>query len=245
MSRRKKETSSEGLTGNEWMNTYADTITLVLTFFILLYSFSSVDAGKFKQVASALQSVLQGKSGETIFDYNMENGNVPMVGDSEAMANTTGGIQEEIYDKVKEIIEKNNLQATVEIRKDTKGVNIELRDNVLFDSGKADVKDGCKPILDKIGTIIASVPYNIEIEGHTDNIPISNFKYENNWELSTSRAVNVVRYFIEAKGLQPVRFTAAGYGEYKPLVANDTDEHRAHNRRVNIIILAKEKEAGK
>lgn len=242
MSRRKKETSSEGLTGNEWINTYADTITLVLTFFILLYSFSSVDANKFKGIANALQSVLQGNSGDAIFDYNMSNGNVPMVGDSEPMPNSSGGVQEDLYNKLKEIIEKNNLQATVEIKKDTKGVNIELRDNVLFDSGKADIKDGSKPILDKISAIISSVPYNIEIEGHTDNIPISNFKYESNWELSTSRAVNVVKYFIETKGLNPIRFTAAGYGEYKPLAPNDTDEHRAHNRRVNIIILAKEKE---
>lgn len=237
MSRRKKNSGS-GLSGNEWLQTYSDTITLLLTFFILLYSFSSVNATKLKQIAVAMQSVLQGTSGDTIFDNSMGNGNVPLVGENEGTE-----VQQDLYDKVKEVITKNNLQSKVEIKKDPKGVNIELRDNVLFDSGQADIKESSKGILSKLAGIIAGVPYNITVEGHTDNVPISNYRYESNWELSTDRAVNVVKYFIEEKKLNPIRFTAAGYGEYKPLVPNNSDKNRAHNRRVNILIVANEKEA--
>lgn len=238
MSRRKKSSGS-GLSGNEWLQTYSDTITLLLTFFILLYSFSSVNATKLKQIAVAMQSVLQGTSGDSIFDNSMGNGNVPLVGENEGTE-----VQQDLYDQVKKIITKNKLESKVEIKKDPKGVNIELRDNVLFESGHADIKESSKWILDKLAGIISGVPYNITVEGHTDNVPINNYRYQSNWELSTDRAVNVVKYFIEEKKLAPARFTAAGYGEYKPLVPNNSDKNRAHNRRVNILIVANEKETG-
>lgn len=236
MSRRKKDSGS-GLSGNEWLQTYSDTVTLLLTFFILLYSFSSVNSTKLKQISVAMQSVLQGTSGDSIFDNSMGNGNVPLVGDNEGT-----DVKQDLYDQVKKIITKNKLESKVQIKKDPKGVNIELRDNVLFESAQADIKESSKGILDKLAGIIAGVPYNIVVEGHTDNVPINNYRYQSNWELSTDRAVNVVKYFIEEKKLTPARFTAAGYGEYKPLVPNNSDKNRAHNRRVNILIVANEKE---
>lgn len=236
MSRRKKSSGS-GLSGNEWLQTYSDTVTLLLTFFILLYSFSSVNSTKLKQISVAMQSVLQGTSGDSIFDNSMGNGNVPLVGDNEGT-----DVKQDLYDQVKKIITKNKLESKVQIKKDPKGVNIELRDNVLFESAQADIKESSKGILDKLAGIIAGVPYNIVVEGHTDNVPINNYRYQSNWELSTDRAVNVVKYFIEEKKLTPARFTAAGYGEYKPLVPNNSDKNRAHNRRVNILIVANEKE---
>lgn len=243
---RKKKDSGDGLRGDEWIATFSDTMTLLLTFFILLYSFSSVDAKKFSQISSALNSVLTGQSGQTIFESNMSNGNVPLVGEDPEMINSQVGTpKEELYEKVKNFVQKNSLTDIVEVNEDPRGVVLRLRDNVLFESGKADIKEPSKAILDKINSLISTFPNAIIVEGHTDNVPISTYKYESNWELSTSRAVNVLRYFVVFKGQNPERFTAAGYGEYKPVAPNNSDENKAKNRRVNILILQGEKEKGK
>ena len=240
---RKKKNNGGGPSGEEWLQTYSDTVTLLLTFFVLLYSFSSVDAQKFKQVASAFQSVLTGQSGDTVFDFNMENGNVPIMGDTSKLAPETGGKDNELYDKVNEAIKKSDFKGAVKLKNDSRGVLIELKESILFELGQADIKHQSLPILEKLNTIILKLPNNILVEGHTDNLPIKNYKYDSNWELSTARAVNVLRYFVETKKQNPQRFTAAGYGQFKPICANDTDEHRAKNRRVNIVIVSMEREA--
>lgn len=241
MSRRKKKNQSEGLRGDEWMATFSDTVTLLLTFFILLYSFSSVDAQKFKQIASAFQSVLSGQGSNQMFDMDLKEGSAPVTGETPKPEPANGNDAGDIYSKVKEFIEKNNLQASVEIKEDSRGVIIQLRDNILFESGKADIKDDSKPILEKINSLIAAFPNNIIVEGHTDNVPINNERYATNWELSTARATAVLRYFVETKGQAPTKFTAAGYGEYKPVAPNDSDANKSMNRRVNILIVANEK----
>lgn len=148
-----------------------------------------------------------------------------------------------MYDKVKEYLEKNKLTADIaDVTSDKRGVIIELRDNILFDTGKATLKPESKEVLNKINALISTLPNNIVVEGHTDNIPISNSKYPSNWELSTMRATTVVRYFTEVGGEDPSKISAAGYGEYKPVVENTTDENRAKNRRVNILIVANNEE---
>lgn len=230
----------EELTGDEWIATYSDTITLLLTFFILLYSFSTVDQQKLKQVSTALQGVLSGSGAVGVLDFNTNNGSVPIVGESLNKYDTFQK-EEGMYNKVKEFVDENNLSSIVEIQDDERGVIIQLRDNILFESARADIIEESKIILDKINTLMDSFPNDIMIEGHTDNLAINTFKYATNWELSTARAVNVVRYFVETKGQRPSRFSAAGYGEYKPIVPNDVD-NRAKNRRVNILIVPTEKE---
>lgn len=241
MARRKKNSGDSGGGGNEWMATYADTVTLLLTFFVLLYSFSSVDAEKFQQIASAFQSVLSGNSGQTIFDFNMKNGDVPLVGETIETGLAKGGRENELYDKVRDYVQKNDLKESVTIKNDSKGVILELKDSILFETASADIKEDSKPILEKLNKLIINFPNSIIVEGHTDNVPIKNYKYDSNWELSTARAVNVLRYFVEVKKQDPDKFTAAGYGEYKPIFPNDTEEHRAKNRRVNIVIVSLER----
>jgi chemotaxis protein MotB len=246
--RRKKVEEDEGLAGNEWLATFSDTMTLLLTFFILLYSFSTVDAGKFKQIAAALQSVLTGQAGSSIIDYDLETGDVPIVGESPDNSDIPldkGKENEMMYEQVKEFVEKNKLEAVVRIKEDSRGVIIELRDSVLFDSGRANIREDSKPILEKISSLLSTLPNEINVEGHTDNVPMKNYKFESNWELSTARAGSVLRYFVEKKGIKPNRFMASGYGEFRPLVPNDSEENRAMNRRVSILIVAKEKESSK
>jgi chemotaxis protein MotB len=240
---RKKSGGSGGPSGGEWLATYADTMTLLLTFFILLYSFSSVDANKLKQISAALNSILTGQAGNSIFDYNMKYGDVPLVGemsDETQIPIDKGTGDPTMYETVLEFIEKNKLETIVQITEDSRGIIIQLRDNILFESGRADIKENSKIILEKISTLISSFPNEIIIEGHTDNIPISNYKFASNWELSSARAISVLKYFVEIKKVDPFRVSAHGYGEYRPVTKNDTPEHRAANRRVNILIVTKE-----
>lgn len=241
MSRRKKIQPSEG-GGEEWLATYADTITLILTFFVLLYSFSSIDAVKFQRISSSLQSVLSGKSADSILEFNM-SGEVPIVGAPIDMGpKQTGSTEsEEMYKKIKGFIDSNNLKDTVQIKTDSRGVIMELKDNILFDIGKAEIKEPSKAILDKINSLIATLPNEVIVEGHTDNVPIHTEKYPSNWELSTQRAVNVLKYFVQVKGQNPQRFQAAGYGEYRPIAPNDNYVNQSKNRRVNILITAGER----
>lgn len=238
MSRRKKKIQGEEKEHNEWLQTYADTITLILTFFVLLYSYSSIDTIKFQKMSMSLQSILSGKSSSSILELN-SSGEVPIVGSPvEAEKNQSQSSKREaIYKKVKGFIDSNKLKDTIDVKKDSRGIIMELKDNILFDVGKADIKETSKPILDKINLLIKTFPNDIIVEGHTDNVPIHTDKYPSNWELSTQRAVNVLKYFVQIKGQNPKRFQAAGYGEYRPIAPNNNYVNRTQNRRVNILIV--------
>lgn len=228
MARKKKK--PDDINTNAWMDTYADTITLLLTFFILLYSFSSTDNEKLKLIAAALKGEITGvpmKLEDTpdISDEDIEQG----IGEKSPY--------EILVEQVQDIIDKTGLTDSVKIREEDAGVVLQLSESILFDLGKADLKPESTQILDIISGLIPSISNEIMIQGHTDNVPISSARYESNWELSTARAVSVVKYFIESKGLDPTRFSATGYGEYQPLVDNTTPENRAINRRVDILIV--------
>ncbi|WP_194190912.1 OmpA family protein [Clostridium chrysemydis] len=241
MARKKKKPESEGLKGDEWLGTYSDMVTLLLTFFILLYSMSSVDSEKLKQLSKAFNQVMVGTKGDSILQYDLYDGEVPLVGgesDNKDISDTA----QSMYKGVKEFVKDNNLSDTVDITEDERGVILQLKDSILFQTGESKLKPESKDILNKINTLLKSVPNSIVVEGHTDNVPIHNSEYDSNWDLSTARAVTVVRYFIEEKGENPSRFSASGYGEYKPLVANNSDDNRSKNRRVNILIVANNKE---
>lgn len=241
---RKKKDDSGGLTGNEWLATYSDCVTLLLTFFVLLYSMSSVDAAKVKEISQAF-SVMSGQSGDTFLQYDMYEGSQPIIGGESAIENTVEGNyngNQTMYKDVKGFLDENGLSSTVNIAEDERGVILQVKDNILFESGQATLIANSQEVLDKISALISTLPNSIIIEGHTDNVPISNSKYETNWELSTERAVTVVRYFIEKNNQDPSRFSAAGYSEFRPDVENNSDENRAKNRRVNILIVANNKE---
>ncbi|NME82762.1 flagellar motor protein MotB [Clostridium sp. SM-530-WT-3G] len=238
MARKKKEEGG-GPTGSEWLGTYSDMVTLLMTLFVLLYSMSSVDEAKVQAISQAF-SVLSGKAADSILQYDMYQGSQPIIGGESKVDN---GIDqgesaeaEAMYQNIKKFIEENNLDNVIDLAENDTGVVLQLKDNILFESGQADLKANSNEILDKINTIISNIPNSIDIEGHTDNVPIHNDKYRDNWDLSSMRATNVLRYFTEVKNQDPKRFRAAGYGEYKPKVDNSTEENRAQNRRVNILI---------
>lgn len=241
----KKKKQLDEPTGNEWMGTYSDMVTLLMTLFVLLYSMSSVDAAKVQAISNAF-SVLSGKAADSILEYDKYEGTEPIIGGESKVENTieeSENIENRtMYESVKEFVQENRLDSTIEIAQNEKGVVLQLKDSILFQSGQAELKTESSEILDKINTLISIMPNSVIIEGHTDNIPISNSKFKDNWDLSSIRATNVLRYFTEIKQQDPTKFRAAGYGEYKPKVENNSDENRAQNRRVNIIIESNNEE---
>ncbi len=226
MARRKKK--GDDINTNGWMDTYADTITLLLTFFILLYSISAVDSEKLQELSEALQFSLTGKQSvkqlESLDDIKV---------DIEKESNK----YEDLAKKLNEIIDKNSLTEVIKIREEDRGIVLQVDESILFDPGKSEIKESSVDILDTISKIIEETDNDIIAEGHTDNVPINNEKYKSNWELSTDRALNIVKYFIENKKINPVRLSVKGYGEYNPIAPNDTPENRSKNRRVDILVV--------
>lgn len=222
------------------MTTFSDLMTLLLTFFILLYSMSTIDVFKFENVASALQSVLIGEAKPTIFSDDIPPGNVPIndllpIEQTQIEEMNTELVQ--LYQLVNEYVKREGLQAEISVRADRRGVIIDIKEKVLFDSGAAVLKGNSKEVLDKVVMLIEQFDNKIIVEGHTDTVPINTAKFPSNWELSVIRAINVLRYFTEEKDIDPVRISVAGYGKYKPISTNDNTLGRAMNRRVNILIL--------
>ncbi len=141
--------------------------------------------------------------------------------------------------KLETYVTENRLENYIGLKIDEKGLVISLREKLMFDSGEAEIHQEAKYILKDITKEIIDVPNNTRVEGHTDNVPIGpelQSKFPTNWELSTARATNVTRYLLETLKFPPGRISSAGYGEYQPVVDNDTEEHKAMNRRVDIVV---------
>lgn len=239
----RKKVNRDEPKGDEWLATYSDCVTLLMTFFVLLYAMSSVDENKMRALSQAFRTVMAGEAGDTILEYSLYNGDVPLIG-GEIPTDTIDGekIEESMYYQVSKFVDEHDLEAVVDIIETDLGVAIQLRDNILFETSKSDLRSESKEILDSIAALISSMNNNIVVEGHTDNRPINTAEFPSNWELSVDRAVNVVRYFVENGKIDPSRLSATGYGEFQPIVDNDTEENMEKNRRVNILIMTNDKE---
>lgn len=238
MSRDKKpEEAKAGLP--EWLATYGDLVTLLMCFFVLLFAFSSIDAQKFEAVMQSFQ----GSAGIMPGGKSLSEGPLVFSGMPETQVSGTPQESEqlqELKEQVEKYLEQNNLQANVLVELDARGLLLRFKENVLFDSGKADLKPDALKILSFLGNILSTPEFAeryIRVEGHTDNVPINTVRFPSNWELSTGRASSVIKFYVENTNFRPERFTASGYGEYYPVASNDTPEGRALNRRVDIVIL--------
>ncbi|MDF2545846.1 flagellar motor protein MotB [Anaerosolibacter sp.] len=240
----KKRGQEESKSGApEWMTTYGDLVTLLLCFFVLLFSFSTIDAQKFQAIMQSVQGSLGAlKGGKTIQETFYVN---------EALneEQTTKELEElEDFKKLQEMIEnyleQNGFQNEILVDLEHRGLLLRFKDNVLFDSGKADLKGNANETLVFLADLLKQEEFidkYIRIEGHTDSDPIINIrKYPTNWELSVARASNVVRFLIEQAGLQPDRLSASGYSQYHPIAPNDSEGNKGKNRRVDIVILRSE-----
>jgi chemotaxis protein MotB len=222
-----------------WLLTYADLITLLMVFFVVLYSMSSADSTKWKQISAALEQafnvdVLQGQAASSISDPASQT--APPV--DNLISNNDVPQVSRLQSAIESVLDGSSQAPQVSVGTDKEGVVIRLSGSYLFDSGRAELKPNSLAVLDVIANEILLLPNDIRVDGHTDSTPIDSPRYPTNWELSTARALAVTRHFTETAGLQSTRLMAAGFGEFRPLVPNDTREHRALNRRVEIHLLS-------
>jgi len=223
-----------------WLVTYADLMTLLLVFFVLLYSISSLNFEKFKQAIKSIQASL----GETSPRMGLlDLVNVPESKDQNYTIEDMTGLrsrEQEMLESLNEFIEGKNLSENIVIQTKEGKIIIEIRGRVLFASGSADFNEAAIPILNEIAGISQTFPeYTINIKGHTDDVPISTPQFPSNWELSAVRATTVLKHMI-SREVDPFRLTATGFGDLLPLVANDSAENRTINRRVEFVLEKKE-----
>ena len=242
MSRRSLNKKESGGGGSPaWMTTFSDLMSLLLTFFILLYSMSTVDVQKFKNITYSLKQALTGIGGTSILDGEISNEMIPIEDTKEIGEDAVEELIPveiiDMYEKVSNYLIENSLDANVSVKMSSQGVLVNIKDAILFDSGSSQLKESGLDLLKSLEGLINDFNNDIVIEGHTDNIPINMGLYPTNWELSTARAVSVVRYLSEAENIDPSRLSARGYGEYSPITKNDTPSNRALNRRVNLFIV--------
>ena len=250
MGRRRTQTTEDSPKGSGgWIVTFSDLMTLLLTFFILLYSISTVSEAKFRQAAASLQSVLSGNPSTMIFNET-PSGADSMPFDPVVPQPIPNPVEQpdfnaeiiEMYKTIVNFIEDHGLNADIEVTYSAKGVLVNISEAVLFESGSAVIKSEGQALLDVMSLLLDTIDKDIEVQGHTDNQPIRTSKYPTNWELSVDRAVQVARYFIQQRGIAPQRLKAAGFAEFQPLAPNDTPENRALNRRVNLLIILEQEQ---
>lgn len=226
-----------------WMLTYADVMNLLLILFIILYAMANVDVAKYEQVAASMRAAFGDESAATVIG---DSGGAPSMISLEATAPSSvvpSNLEEQQMQEVQETVEKLvsdlGLSSQVDVSLQERGIFISIGEQVLFKSGSADMENSSKENISKIGReILAKIPgKQMRVEGHTDNVPISNSRFPDNQELSTARANSVWRVLVKDAGIDPTKLSATGYGEYRPKVKNDTEEHRKENRRVDLVIL--------
>lgn len=221
----------------QWMVTYSDMMTQLLAFFVVLFSISVIDVQRFQSLLSAFRGSVGILDTGRSFEEQALVGSPPIaVTVQPAGARLTLQLQQ-VLQELAARLQASGVPSAVELVPEERGLVVRVADRVLFDLGKADLRPESRSVLDAVARVLAEIPNQVRVEGHTDNLPIHNERFPSNWELSTARATTVVRYFIEKHRLDPRRFSAAGYGEYHPIVPNTSEANRQKNRRVEVVIL--------
>ena len=262
MAKRKPDEPKKG--APEWQTTFGDLMNLLLCFFVLLFAMSSIDEDKQEQIIASFNNMFSVFDGgaTAIGDGMLISNGVSQLNELDQYINSTGKMDEEgkivdddlasaqeqveeaqleeseaLAEKIQEAIDEKDMGQEIDIEFTSQYVQLTLRGGVLFDSGSVQLKEEAMPVLDQVGVILERYAQGtIEIEGHTDNVPMSGAKYSNNDELSSGRALSVFNYLLSVTNLNPADVKHAGRGEYLPIADNSTTEGRARNRRVEIKI---------
>jgi chemotaxis protein MotB len=251
MSRKKRPHAHEN--HERWLVSYADFITLLFAFFVVLYASSQVDKKKMGQLATAIQQAFQQMG---VF----QGGRVPSVTNAESGASLdhaeelSRALQENVSEPAMSRADLPGLKRELEIALEPEirrhevalhvgpeGLVVSLRELGFFNSGSAVLRPGSEGAFGRIASLLLRYDCFVRVEGHTDNVPIHTSQFASNWELSTARATEVLRKFEFQYGFSPERLSAAGYGEYQPIATNKTEEGRRTNRRIDLVILGHEK----
>jgi len=228
MARKKKE-EKPPKGSPAYMTTYGDMMTLLLTFFVLLLSFSSMREAKFRRAMGSLKGALGVLPHEQSV-IKPERVPIPQ------LTNLQESEIEESIVKLEDILSDQQLREAVRLQISDRGMTITIDDPVMFESGDAGLRPKAYPILTRVASLARGWPNTIRIEGHTDNDPIRTEKFPSNWELSTARALSVLHFFQDDAGFDPIDLVAIGRGEFDPIALNDTPENKTKNRRIEIHI---------
>ncbi|MCX5759613.1 MAG: OmpA family protein [Candidatus Hydrogenedentes bacterium] len=234
-----------------WLLTYADLITLMMVFFVVMYSLSKADSARFQSLSASLSSAFHtpvgtpvpligggGKKGKEPTTRLEKTPKVPGGSGAQEGKSLTPTI-EKLQTEFMELVKKENLEGSISVSTSPSGTKLFVRmsDSLLFEPGNATPTPASLPLLGKVAALIAEAKKPVRVEGHTDNRPIHTERYPSNWELSTERASSVIAYLINQYKLSPELLSASGYSEYRPVAPNDTPENRGKNRRVEFVIL--------
>lgn len=218
-----------------WIVSYADMVTLLFALFVVLYATSDANPQKLQAVHNSIDQafsigVLNGSNGSSPF-LGSGGGITPSI--SEIKSNNLAALDKTLSG----FAEQNGLEGKIQIRSDADSITISLADNLLFDSGSADLRPGSQDVLLLVAQALRGLPNEMRIEGHTDNVPVNSADFATNWELSAARASRVLRFLREQGELTQNKIFLAGYADTRPIADNSTPEGRALNRRADIVIL--------
>lgn len=237
-------------TDETWLIPYADMLTLLLALFIVLFAASAVDAERLERISQSLSIAFQGSVGvldhpspiapiipETVSNKKEADPTSQEEFDDLGLGKIDYLALKEIQDSIDRYIAEKDLGLSLQTNLTQEGLMVTILDNALFDSGSAVVRPEARELAREISELLViDPPRHITVSGHTDNVPINTAQFPSNWDLSAARALNFLKILLENTKLDPARFSAIGYGEYRPVAPNDTPENRAKNRRVEILI---------
>jgi chemotaxis protein MotB len=245
MSTRRRKKPAHHSSSERWLVSYADFITLLFAFFVVMYSAAQVDKRKVGQLATAIQVAFQQLGAfPTIGNPSALNPHEPGVFSNPPPAGAVpaqegNGDLVSLRKDLEQALAQEISRGEVAVHGGPEGLVISLRELGFFDSGSASFKAASQAAISRMAELLAKDQHNLRIEGHTDNVPIHNSQFNSNWELSTARATQMILLLIEKYRLPPGSLSAAGYGEYHPIASNSTEAGRATNRRVDVVILRK------
>ncbi|MCE7915819.1 MAG: flagellar motor protein MotD [Nitrosomonas sp. PRO4] len=247
LKRRKQKNSESGENHERWLVSYADFITLLFAFFIVMYAVSSVNEGKYRVLSHSLVSAFKSSShssvsvpsAELVLIDGLQSKRADSIKPIEELAvrekkqKSMRSMAKSIHHALEPLVKDGQVRVT----QSSLGITVEINASVLFSPGQAKLADNSSLALQAVAHVIRGHEHEIQVEGHTDNLPIHTEHFPSNWELSAARASSVIRLFIE-NGVEAKRLTAIGYGENRPIEGNDTPEGRKRNRRVAVMILS-------
>lgn len=217
---------------DRYLITYADVITLLLCLFVILYASSSVDAGKFREFSTAATAVLQGGTSQNTPPTQQNPQSITQLNSPPSAADTSFGT---LGDKASRALTDEVRNGSVRVEQSGNGVKLLLAEELLFSSGNNELQAASLGTLDKLARVLLQGNYTIMVDGHTDCIPVSSFRFESNWHLSVARAL-AVGYYLQRQGVPERSMVIRGFGSQKPIIDNATPEHRNQNRRVEIYV---------
>lgn len=254
MTRRRKRIQVDENNHDRWIVSYADFVTLLFAFFVVMYAISSVNEGKYKTLTTSLVSAFSEDGQPEKIPDPIQIGTPPTAFQPIPLDNpSTTELEKrrelsneilrerrqlsEVSDQLEEVLDPFIKEDLVNVKKNDYWIELEMNSEMLFFSGEAELSKKAIPVLQKVTEVIKALPNAVNVEGHTDNVPIDTIKFRSNWDLSSARATSVVHELIQ-NGIAPARLSAIGYGEFHPIADNSLEAGRFKNRRVLLVLMS-------